>query len=772
MSKQLFNSRGAPISLGKEIGKGGEGAVSEIIGHPDKVAKINFKPLSRDHAQKLTAMTSLTTPELLRIAAMPLDTLHDHSRQVVGFIMPKVLGHEPVFKVYGPKLRLREFPKADWRFLIHAAANTARAFSTVHAASLVVGDVNHGNLVVSQDATVRMIDCDSFQVSSGNSIWFCEVGVGTHQPPEMQGLASYKTVRRSTNHDNFGLAVIIFQLLCIGKHPFAGRPSGSEDIPTLEDAIAASRYAHSIEGARTRLKPPLGSLPVDALGPELQGMFEKAFSPSGRNGSRPTATEWVTALDSLQSEVRPCASNQSHFYRKGYAGCPWCQIESSTNTTLFPVIFTPGSSGTTSIAAIWQQIESVPSPPAIGPVPTIPAPSRNASDAAKAINRKEVSLLLLSWLTVAAGVAMTFAGNATARAVLIFCLICALGVIQGKAKKTKAGPFQQALFDVQAEWSTLCEAWRQAVESQGFTCIKQTCVSLKSEYDGLSNERLRRLQVLHDKRRDKQLEEHLDRFTIAQAGIAGIKHAKIATLTSYGIDTAFDVNVPRIMALPGFGPHLTQRLYDWRQSHERTFRFDGSRGVAAADVANVERDIMANRSRIESLLSANVSRLRNTSFLQSASNHTLIKTRTELESKIPQARADALIARGNTPTSKRRMAAAAVLFVVAGLSALDTGSSNAVAQSSGSDPSSGQVSQQAPAQHTADTSTSTVAGNQKIIMTHAANVRSGPSTSSSVVQVANAGAVFQVFQKSQGWVQVGDASPVGWVYSAFVRVLP
>lgn len=771
MSKQLFSSRGVPVFLGKEIGKGGEGTVYDIVGQTDKVAKINFKPLSSEHAQKLSAMTSLATPALLQIAAMPIETLHDKNRHVVGFVMPKVLGHEPVFKVYGPKLRLREFPKADWRFLIHTAANTARAFSTVHAASLVVGDVNHGNLVVSQDSTVRMIDCDSFQVSSGNNTWFCEVGVGTHQPPEMQGLASYKAVRRTANHDNFGLAVIIFQLLCIGKHPFAGRPNASEEIPTPEEAIAASRYAHSIEGARTRLRPPLGSLPVDALGPELKGMFEKAFSPLARNGTRPTAAEWVTALDSLQSEVRPCASNQSHFYRRGYTGCPWCQIESSTNTTLFPVIFTPGNSGVASIAAIWQQVEAVPSPPAIGPIPQIPAPNRAPSDAAKAVSRKEVSLSLFSWLAVAGSVAMTFAGVNTLRPILIFCLMGALGVIQAKAKNTKTGPFQQALADVQAEWSTLCEAWRQAMEVQAFTSIKQTCLSLKSEYDGLPNERLRRLRVLHDKRREKQLEEYLDQFAIAQARIPGIKQAKIATLTSYGIDTAFDVDVQKILSLPGFGPHLTQRLYDWRQGHERSFRFDPNRGVSLADTANVERDITAHRNRIEALLSANVSRLRNASFLQAANNQTLANKRIELEAKIPQLRADALIARGSIPASKRRIAAAAVLFVVSGLSALDTASSSAGTRSSESDSSSA-TDVQPSVQPAANATAATITKNEQIIMTHAANVRSGPATSSSVVQVANAGTVFQVFQKSGGWVEIGNASPVGWVYSAFVRVLP
>ena len=98
--------------------------------------------------------------------------------------MPKVSGFRPAFELYGPKLRLQRFPKADWRFLIRAAANTARAFAAVHEARQVIGDVNHGNLVIGQDATVRLIDCDSFKMSSGGRTWFCEVGVPTHQPPD------------------------------------------------------------------------------------------------------------------------------------------------------------------------------------------------------------------------------------------------------------------------------------------------------------------------------------------------------------------------------------------------------------------------------------------------------------------------------------------------------------------------------------------------------------------------------------------------------------
>ncbi len=181
---RVFDAQGAPVALGKELGRGGEGAVYDVQGRPDAVAKVYLKPPGPDRGEKIAAMAAMAENRLLKLAAWPTATLHGPSRAVVGFTMPKVAGHRPVFQLYGPKLRLQEFPRADWRFLIHAAANTARAFSVVHGAGLVVGDVNHGNLVVAQDATVTFFDCDSFQVARGGRTWLCEVGVGTHQPPE------------------------------------------------------------------------------------------------------------------------------------------------------------------------------------------------------------------------------------------------------------------------------------------------------------------------------------------------------------------------------------------------------------------------------------------------------------------------------------------------------------------------------------------------------------------------------------------------------------
>ena len=144
--------------------------------------------------------------------------------------------------LYGPKSRLAEFPQATWAFLVHAACNLARALAVLHAGGNVVGDINHGNVLVSSRGVIKLIDCDSFQIQAGERRYLCEVGVPTHTPPELQG-HNLRTVTRTPNHDAFGLAVVIFQLLFLGRHPFSGTFLGRGDMP-LERAIRELRFAY------------------------------------------------------------------------------------------------------------------------------------------------------------------------------------------------------------------------------------------------------------------------------------------------------------------------------------------------------------------------------------------------------------------------------------------------------------------------------------------------------------------------------------------------
>ena len=405
---KVFDAAGRAVALGAEIAQGGEGAVLDLPGSPASVAKIYLKPQDSAKADKVAAMVGMATDRLTALCAWPTASLHRPDGGLAGFVMPKLDGHRPVFQVYGPKLRLKQFPKADWRFLVHAAANAARAFAAVHAAGLVVGDVNQNSLFVGTDATVRFIDADSMQVTQGSRIWRCEVGVSTHQPPEMQGLASYRDVTRTPNHDAFGLAVIVFQLLCMGRHPFAGRFSGQGEPPGIPEAIEASRYAFSSDTARTQMSPPPGSLPMAALPQGLRNMFEAAFAPSSIRGGRPSADRWVEGLADLGKSLRRCSSNAAHWYSPVASSCPWCGVEALSGVALFPAVFVSGKGGG-GIVFLWQEIQAVPDP---GPLPDLVRPdasSARPSARTLAAARRLRGRKMLSAAALAIGVALVLA---------------------------------------------------------------------------------------------------------------------------------------------------------------------------------------------------------------------------------------------------------------------------------------------------------------------------------------------------------------------------
>ena len=79
--------------------------------------------------------------------------------------MTKLVSARPLHELYGTTNRRRHFPEVGWHHLVLAARNTAAAFQTMHSSGIVVGDVNQGNLLVDNQMCVRMIDCDSFQIS-------------------------------------------------------------------------------------------------------------------------------------------------------------------------------------------------------------------------------------------------------------------------------------------------------------------------------------------------------------------------------------------------------------------------------------------------------------------------------------------------------------------------------------------------------------------------------------------------------------------------------
>jgi DNA-binding helix-hairpin-helix protein with protein kinase domain len=251
---QSVKIAGKAHALGKRIGKGGEGEVYALESVPDRAVKIYKEILRGRREPKVRAMINGALATKSDLVAFPAEIVTDLKGSFTGFVMRLVTGFQPMHELYSPKSRKLHYPKADYRFLIHAALNVARAVGQVHHTGCVIGDFNHSGVLVSRDATVALIDADSFQFTINGRSYPCVVGVPDFTPPELHGV-DLSTVTRTKAHDHFGLAVAIFQLLAMGKHPYAGVFAGKD--LTMSEAIAQHRFAFSLSrSAETRTTPP------------------------------------------------------------------------------------------------------------------------------------------------------------------------------------------------------------------------------------------------------------------------------------------------------------------------------------------------------------------------------------------------------------------------------------------------------------------------------------------------------------------------------------
>ena len=234
---------------------------------------------------------------------------------------------------------------------------------------------------MAQDATVRLIDCDSFQVIANGTRYPCEVGVELFTPPELQG-KTLRDVVRTINHDSFGLAVMIFLLLFMGRHPFAGRFLGRGEMP-ISKAIQEARFAYGSMRSTFQMEKPPGTPTLSIVGDGVAFLFERAFAKQSAAGARPTAVDWIEGLTKLEKSLKQCGPNPAHWHFSG-ASCPWCPMEGATGTELFSVVSIGGETLVVDITALWRQIDQIPSP---GPAPTIALKQPDPSPEALAIGR-------------------------------------------------------------------------------------------------------------------------------------------------------------------------------------------------------------------------------------------------------------------------------------------------------------------------------------------------------------------------------------------------
>lgn len=337
--KKYFLEDGSKILIddSKPIGTGGEGSVFKLAKNPNVLVKIySERALERmpDIEVKIKAMVNKKPGLLdyngLTIIAWPSYVVYDEYNRFQGYLMRRVQAKNQLSHVITPGLQKAKFPHITYYDRVVIAINLAKVMGFLHQNDTIIGDINTSDFFVYPGFEIGVVDTDSFQFQDGQKLFHCKVFTPDYTAPEVieaKKKSSYE-VKRLPNHDNYGLAILIFQILMYGVHPFSARIKGVLGFDgnainyTMEKEIFPYNYPS------TNIIPPKNALPYAFLPKNLQELFNRSFAKHALSDQdRPTTEEWVKELKVLKESLKKCKKDKTHFYPSHFQKCPICARE-------------------------------------------------------------------------------------------------------------------------------------------------------------------------------------------------------------------------------------------------------------------------------------------------------------------------------------------------------------------------------------------------------------------------------------------------------------
>jgi DNA-binding helix-hairpin-helix protein with protein kinase domain len=578
MSKNEIFIAGTKIELGKRLGRGGEGDVFALQKINALALKVYTLAELGEREAKIKAMVDADLRKSSNSIAFPLSVAQFADGSFAGFVMPLVAKHRPVFDLYSPAPRKRYFPDADFRFVVRVALNVSRAIDAVHRTGCVIGDINHSGILVSERATAALIDADNFQFSHNGKVFLCKVGVPEFTPPELQGVR-LSSIVRTINHDAFAIAVLIFQLLFMGRHPFAGAVSNGGDI-TLEQAIKEYRFAYSMQRSTGLVTPP-GTVRLSDVPKEVAELFERAFS---NVASRPSPGEWIDALKRMEASLVRCSVNRSHYFAREAGGCTWCRVESQAGIELFlDKGVAPAGPLQIGETVVFDRALGI-DLPAIEALPQLIVGFTPHSVQLKPHVLRNAVLPVAIWIAAVALLVVT------PQAWLISGILALVGFGIREAEQSSSA-YHTELRGIDARLKEAVASWRSTARIVEAHSLKAEIGQLKSEYENLTSLHSQTLHRLKSNRNERLRLEFLEKHFIQHAKISGIGPTKLRVLSSYGFDTAADLKRRDVTTVPGIGPTYARNLSEWRDDIERMFVPKFSEADELAERALADREI-------------------------------------------------------------------------------------------------------------------------------------------------------------------------------------
>jgi len=541
------------------------------------------------------------TAYVRQATGFPSELLFDARKRFLGFTMCR--GHgKALHHAYGIQDRLANFPDKSWRFCVRAAKNLALAFAEVHDSGFIIADVNQNNALVDATGNVYLIDCDSWQFQSGSRTYYCSVGVPEYLSPELSLHPSLRFATRTKSDDNFSLAILIFQLLYLGRHPFMGVPRSQLGNFELAENIREKRYAY---GGR-ELSPPPGAAAPQLAGDDVQSLLTRAFT--GLATQRPTARDWAVTLEQVLRQLTHCSVNNAHVWRAGTGTCPWCQylehtlqygagtdpyptdaeaapqlvIESGSHE--FPVdrtdysLMPSQSLWRSGVESRLRRCSAIPTStssslkPMVVPAYVFVSPyDKNQFGRLAASGVVSLLLLVLSaflWATLTQAAAflalVIVARNAFAWLKSFRSYRGELSGILSTYMSLVAESESSALSLTKARQSAAASLSSLATSVNG-SLSKHSAIRPQFSGIGANRPAFPPLQTRAELR-EQALQRFLSKQLLQPVQLPYVHAMRKASLVSFGIETAADVQRDRVLQVHGIGPVCASELMAWKQS--------------------------------------------------------------------------------------------------------------------------------------------------------------------------------------------------------------
>lgn len=306
--------------LGRELGRGGQGAVFAVEG--DRMAVKLFRNRSakvRESLRDQLAMVGRLPLENLAVAR-PIEQLRSPH---VGYIMELFTGMMPIQSLLRPPKGTKSvvewyFQGGGLRRRLRILARTAEVLSELHGRGLVYVDPSPNNVFVSEQSNaceVRLIDTDNLHPATA-------VGRSLYTP----GYGAPEIVRQtgalSSLSDSHAFAVIAFETLVL-VHPLLG-DLVREGEPEMEEQAFAGCLPW-IDAADDDSNRSSDGIPRDiVLSPRLQADFSRTFGLGLSDpDKRPGLAQWAERFHRAADLTVTCpVCSGSYFYNRSV--CPWC----------------------------------------------------------------------------------------------------------------------------------------------------------------------------------------------------------------------------------------------------------------------------------------------------------------------------------------------------------------------------------------------------------------------------------------------------------------